>query len=354
MMSATAQKKTIPDRPRLYLVYLVFLFLPWLFVTPRPLDIAVAFAATVVYVPLHFLSFSAEGNRKLVFIAAIAAIGVAMAPFINGYSVFHIYAAAATGYVRPVRTCAITLGLTMVVYITSGLFFDRYILEIIVGLVISIVVWVSTFSDADAHAAHAQAERERTLEAQQASMIERERIARDLHDLLGHTLTLVSLKADLAGRLIETDPSRAKAEIESIQVSSRQALADVRATLSGLTSTSVRQELENGEAALSAAGIRLVTTGSYPDLPPDRDTAAGLMIREAVTNVVRHSSASSVTIMFKKDADTFAIMISDDGGSEGIIEGNGLSGLRKRLEGLGGQLMVSETDGVQIQAVLPA
>jgi len=215
MTQQTTQKKIMFDRPGIYLVYLVFLFLPWFFIAPEPIDIAASIAAIAIYLPLHFACFKAEGRRKFLMIGAISALGVLIAPFNVGYSVFHIYAASFTGFVRPTKTSAIILCLCVIVFVASGLVFERYLLEIVVGMVISIVVWVSTFSEAETKAAHAQAEKERTLEAQQASLVERERIARDLHDLLGHTLTLVSLKADLAGRLIETDPDRAKAEIST-------------------------------------------------------------------------------------------------------------------------------------------
>lgn len=354
MTTGTNTANTMPARPALYLVYLVFLYVPWLFYAPGPVDIFVAVAATLAYLPLHFAGFRTEGRYRLLFIAAIAILGVLTAPFANGNSVFHIYAAALTGYLRPVRKSGLVLGLCMAVYVASALYFDRFILEIVVALIISIVVWVSTFADSEANAAHDRAERERTLEAQQASLVERERIARDLHDLLGHTLTLVSLKADLAGRLIDTDIERARAEIASIQTASRQALGDVRATLSGLTATTVQQELQNGQAALDAAAIKLTITGTFPDLSSDRDTAMGLMIREAVTNIVRHSSATEARISFHRQDGHFSITISDNGAPDGVVEGNGLAGLRARLEALGGILSVDDADGLILHAALPA
>jgi len=99
-------------------------------------------------------------------------------------------------------------------------------------------------------------------------------------------LTLVSLKADLAGRLIESDPAGAKTAIEDIQSSSRKALTDVRATLSGVTATSIKQEMANAKAALRAAEIELTIVGDIPELSQDADSAIGLTIREAITNVV--------------------------------------------------------------------
>jgi len=358
MNAPSPDSKAESNQQKLYLVYLAFLFLPWLFYPPQAVDVIVTAIATAIYIPLHFRALKAESPNRLYLIAAIATLGVAMAPFQNGYSVFHIYAAAAAGYLQPLRISRITLGVCILAYAGSGLFFDRYTLEIVVGLVISVIVWTSTLADAQLQATHEQAERERTLDAQQASIVERERIARDLHDLLGHTLTLVSLKADLAGRLIDTDPTSAKSAIEDIQSSSRQALADVRATLRGVTATSSAQEISNAVAALKAAEIELKIVGNSPDLSPEADSAIGLTIREAITNIVRHSSATAVTITFDSSHSDYGVTITDNGDALAVNEGNGLSGLRKRLEALGGILSVgknrSSESGIQIQATLPA
>lgn len=354
MMKTVKPKRAQPQRPSIHLVYLVFLFLPWLFFPPTRIDVLVAIAATLVYLPVHFGGFITEGPRKIWFIAVTAVLGIAVGPFHTGFSVFHIYAAAMAGFLRPFKLSGLVFAGCAIVFVASGLLLNHHILELAIGLIISIVVWISTLSDAEERELYQQAERERTLEAQQASLVERERIARDLHDLLGHTLTLVALKADLAGRLIDTDIVRAKQEIESIQTSSREALSDVRITLRGLTSTNIKRELENGRSALEAAGVALHVQGEYPSLSADRDTAFGLLIREAVTNIVRHSSATEATIRFNTEDDVFKVTVSDNGEAGSVIEGSGLSGLRARLEALGGMFSVSETGGIHLHASLPA
>ena len=361
-MNTSVQKpKAQSNQVSIYLVYLAFLFLPWLFYPPGLIDVIVTLAAAAIYLPLHLRVHQKENPYRLYFIAAIAALGVAIAPFQNGYSVFHIYAAAAAGLISPLRTSRIAFGVCIIVYLGSGLLFDRYSLEIVVGLVISVIVWVSTLSEAQVQANHEQAERERELDSQHASLVERERIARDLHDLLGHTLTLISLKADLANRLLETDSDGAKTAIADIQSSSRQALADVRATLSGITATNAGQEIANAKAALKAAEIELTINGSIPEATPELSeeavSAIGLTIREAITNIVRHSSATAVTVSFKNDGKEFGVTISDNGTSSDLTEGNGLVGLRRRLESLGGLLSVgknADVSGIKIQATLPA
>lgn len=344
---------TMARRPTLYLVYLVFLYVPWLFAPFGAADVVAALLATSIFIPMHYWGFNAQGPPRYWAITVFMLLSVATAPFVTGHGVFYIYAAASAGFLRPVRASAITFALCSVVYVISAWYFDRYLLEIGMTLLLSIIIWVSCFSDGEAIYENQRNERARALDLQQASLIERERIARDLHDLLGHTLTLVSLKADLTRRLMDTDPERARAELDSIQDTSRQALQDVRAALSGLTETSIVQELSNAQSALDAAGVALTIRGEPPALDREQDTAFGLMLREAVTNIIRHSSANAATITFGREDDVHTLVVSDDGEADVITEGNGLSGLRARLEGLGGVLSVSNSTGTQLRALLP-
>lgn len=344
---------TAANRPSLYLVYLVFFFIPWLFMPVSTIDVVVAVLAVAVFIPLHYIGFASEGSIRLWTIAAFAMLAVTTAPFANGNSVFFIYAAASAGYVRPVRLSALVFALCAIAYVASAWFFDRYSLEITIALILSVIIWMSCFSDGEALNEKHRLERARTLDLQQASLIERERIARDLHDLLGHTLTLVSLKADLTRRLLDSDPDQARAELDNMQATSRQALHDVRAALSGLTETSVVRELANAEVALEAAGVVLTISGELPSLDSEQDTAFGLLLRESVTNIIRHSSANAATIEFGQEDDVHTLVVTDNGQVDVISEGSGLSGLRARLEGLGGMLSVNSKAGMQLRALLP-
>ena len=167
---------------------------------------------------------------------------------------------------------------------------------------------------------------------------ERERVARDVHDGLGHSLTVVSVKAELAARLLDVDPDRARTELVEIQSMTRQALAELRATVVGLRSTGLDEELAGVCAALESAGIAPVLTGDPTAVDPRRRTVAAWVLREAVTNVVRHSGASSCEVVL----DTELVRVSDDGaGSDDLVAGRGLRGLRERVGQSGGELAVS-------------
>jgi two-component system sensor histidine kinase DesK len=331
-------------------------------------DILVALLATAIFLPLHYWGFNAEPRERIITIAALMALATATAPFVNGNSVFFVYAAASAGFLRPIRLSTVVLVLCAIVYLAGATLFERHPLEMSMAMLIGLIVWVSCFSASEGIYENERAERARSLDLQQASLIERERIARDLHDLLGHTLTLVSLKADLVRRLMSTDPERAREELDSLQASSRDALADVREALSGLVRTSVRTELANATAALDAAGVTLTIEGVCPELSAEQDTAFGLMLREAVTNIIRHSNADQATITFAREDDVYSLEVTDNGeaGHPGAVkEGNGLAGLRRRLEQIGGMLSVQTAPGqapgqasapgtgVRLRALLP-
>jgi two-component system sensor histidine kinase DesK len=172
---------------------------------------------------------------------------------------------------------------------------------------------------------------------------ERNRLARDLHDILGHSLTVIAIKAELAGRLIRLDPGRAEAEVSDVEQLSRQALADVRAAVAGFREVTLAGELAGARSALTAAEIKADLPTAVDPLPPGRDELFGWAVREGVTNVIRHSGASACRIRVSPDE----VEVCDDGqgpgdagGDEPATVGHGLVGLRERAHAAGGSLHV--------------
>ncbi|GFJ94736.1 two-component sensor histidine kinase [Phytohabitans rumicis] len=166
---------------------------------------------------------------------------------------------------------------------------------------------------------------------------ERNRLARDLHDLLGHSLTVVAVKAELAGRLVKLAPERAEEEIADVERLARQSLRDVRAAVAGYAEASLAAELAGAQAALTAAGIEADLPDDVESVPADRRPLFGWVVREGVTNVVRHSGAKRCRIRIVPSE----VEITDDGHgpSEGAA-GRGLAGLRERAEAAGGSLTI--------------
>ncbi|MFI6491931.1 sensor histidine kinase [Streptomyces sp. NPDC050564] len=185
----------------------------------------------------------------------------------------------------------------------------------------------------------------RATVAQLAANEERLRLARDLHDLLGHSLSLITLKSELAGRMLPGDPDKAAQQVADIEQVSRQALVDVRAAVTGYRRPRLAGELAGAQVALTAAGVT-ADLPAEPDLggvPEESESALAWALREAVTNVVRHSGAQRCAVEVVRrqtlDGPVLELSVEDDGsGGSGGTHGNGLTGLTERLEQAGGSL----------------
>ncbi|MEV6557922.1 sensor histidine kinase [Nocardia sp. NPDC051756] len=183
---------------------------------------------------------------------------------------------------------------------------------------------------------------------------ERNRVARDVHDILGHSLTVITVKTELAQRLIDVDLGRARTELADIERLAREALAGVRDTVGGLREVSLRGELANARTALAAADIAadLPEDAQLPDTPHSQ--LFGWVLREAITNVIRHSAARHCTVRVTATS----IEVADDGRGLGTGQesSSGLTGLRERVRAAGGTLTLSapKDGGVRVRATVPA
>ncbi|MFG1671466.1 sensor histidine kinase [Streptomyces sp. Y7] len=201
----------------------------------------------------------------------------------------------------------------------------------------------------------------RATVAQLAANEERLRLARDLHDLLGHSLSLITIKSELAGRMLPGQPDKAAQQVADIEQVSRQALVDVREAVSGYRRPRLAAELAGARVALTAAEVR-AELPAEPDLtgvPEESETALAWALREAVTNVVRHSGARRCTVELLRrqtlDGPVLELSVEDDGsGDRGGGPGHGLTGLTERLTKAGGALEAGGTrHGFRLTARVP-
>jgi two-component system sensor histidine kinase DesK len=204
-------------------------------------------------------------------------------------------------------------------------------------------------------------EARRTI-ADMAATEERLRLARDLHDLLGHSLSLITLKSELAGRMLPQRPEDAAVQVADIERVSRQALVDVREAVSGYRRPTLAVELAGARTALLAAGIEAdldpAQWTGHERLAPDEEGALAWALREAVTNVVRHSGATRCAIAVTEagSGDEVTLTVTDDGRGAGPGQGpgNGLTGLEERLLLAGGRFEASgDADGFALRASVP-
>jgi two-component system, NarL family, sensor histidine kinase DesK len=188
---------------------------------------------------------------------------------------------------------------------------------------------------------------------QLAKMAERERIARDLHDVLGHTLSVIVLKSELAGRLFQRDPQRAAAEIADVEMISRKALTEVREAIRGYRAEGLAAEIKRAQSTLDAAGVTLVCEEKPPEMNPAVEGVMSLVVREAVTNIVRHAQASQCSMIFSTQNGHTSLVIEDDGRGGIRADGNGVRGMRERVESLGGQFTVGSNKGTRLTILVP-
>jgi len=191
--------------------------------------------------------------------------------------------------------------------------------------------------------------------AESAVAEERLRFARDLHDLLGHTLSLIVVKAEVVRRLAERDPAAAAAQAADIEEVGRRALAEIREAVNGYREAGLTAELSRARAALAAAGVEAFVRRTADSLPGPADALLAWVVREAVTNVVRHAAASECEIALHKDNDVVTLTVSDDGRGAAASFGNGLTGLAERLSAVGGTLAAGphEEGGFRLTATVP-
>ncbi|HEY1068931.1 sensor histidine kinase [Thermomonas sp.] len=192
-----------------------------------------------------------------------------------------------------------------------------------------------------------------------AALAERERIGRDLHDLLGHTLSMVALKSDLAGRLLARDPVAAQAEIAEVSRVARDALAQVRGAVSGIRAAGIAAELASAKLLLETDGVafeyRFDDGFSGAGLPAAVESALAMTVREAATNIQRHARARHAQVRFGMEAGEAVLRVEDDGRGGALVPGNGLSGMRERIEAVRGRLRVDAGagQGTRIEARVP-
>ena len=178
-----------------------------------------------------------------------------------------------------------------------------------------------------------------------AALAERERIGRDLHDLLGHTLSLVALKSELAARLVDSDAGAARRELIEVGRVAREALVQVRSAVTGIRIAGLAAELASARLLLESDGIAFDYALAPVALPQEVEQVLAMALREAVTNIQRHARASSARVELKAEGTDVVLCIRDDGRGGAMSPGNGLCGMRERIEALGGCLRVESAPG---------
>ncbi|MFF2325153.1 MULTISPECIES: histidine kinase [unclassified Streptomyces] len=309
------------------------------------------------YLVLVFRQTARDLDRRLVqsAIAFLGALAVVLSLTLGtSWLVLFVYVAVSVGASMPFRTaCWLIPGVTAVMA-GVGLTGDHPG-EIITTLAFpALLGGFSMTGVRQLIRTTVQLREARATVAQLAANEERLRLARDLHDLLGHSLSLITLKSELAGRMLPDHPERAAAQIADIEQVSRQALVDVRGAVTGYRRPTLPGELAGARTALAAAGIAADVPAEVPaeiadGVPEKQEEALAWALREAVTNVVRHSGARHCTVTLTPrqtlGGRILELGVVDDGvGAAGTEPGNGLTGIAERLAAVDGTLSIRVAD----------
>jgi two-component system sensor histidine kinase DesK len=329
--------------------------------TARDIGVAAvfAFAATYLVVLVHGRHNRLAGRRPAAPLAwfevsVLALLTIAMVPGAHEHALAGLVFVAATAmFLLPTRAAwfvvaMLALGGELAVEIVPGWSENGSALGVVLAAVAVFAIRLAF--ERNRRLVQAQDEM-----AQLAVSAERTRFARDLHDILGHSLTVITVKAELAGRLLRDDPQRAAAEIADVERLSRDALADVRRAVAGYREVSLATELATARESLSAAGIEADLPAAVDDVPGELRELYGWVVREGVTNVIRHSGARRCVVR----AGAGGIEVVDDGVGVGhepgsTTGGHGLAGLRERAAAVGARLFVGpgEPTGFRLALVV--
>ncbi len=332
------------------LLYLFFLFANWANAQGNSW-LWWTLLSLVAFLPLYFAIFHLKGRALLICGAAIALLGLLLTPINPGANTYLIYAACVLPHagIAP-RAIVTTIAAVIVLYVIEMSligFPQRYVL-LIAGITFFLATAITLANHFQREKDLRQAELKLSHEEVRrlGALAERERIGRDLHDLLGHTLSLITLKSELAARLFERDAPAARREIIEVERVARDALAQVRRAVSGIRAAGLAAELASARLLLESGDVRLDYHLDDVGLTPEVETVLALAVREAVTNIQRHARASRATIRLGAQDGVVCLSISDDGRGAVIEPGNGLLGMRERLRGLGGELSIHAERGV--------
>jgi two-component system, NarL family, sensor histidine kinase DesK len=311
-------------------------------------------ATTLVFLAMYFRSYWVRGRELYLLAAATVAMGIALWPVTLAAGAFFIYAAGMLGHSEPTRRAMRLVAVIAAIIVAEAWFIDLTWYNAIWPFFFTILIGALNAHFGQVHRANARLRLAQDEIEHLAKLAERERIARDLHDLLGHTLSLVILKSELASKLAERDPERAREEIRDVERIAREALAEVRAAVTGYRTGGFTPEIQHARSTLATAGIAF--EGDVPanvQLPPAHEAVLCLALREAVTNIVRHSGARHARMSLQIAGGAVTMLITDDGRGGDQPFGSGLSGMRERMEVLGGTLTRDGRRGTTLTVSLP-
>ncbi|WP_427071325.1 sensor histidine kinase [Lysinibacillus fusiformis] len=359
----------IPNSPMLSIyLWIIFCFLPFFFIFRKSSYIEISIGITFLMLYFIFYRFSMNSKSGLVYmwISFEMVINIVMT-ILYGYVYLSIFTAFFIGNIRRPVGFYIMYGLHIgftVISTGAGFFVELQLflsqLPFVVLTILAVVLLPLTiYSKNKRENLEGQLETANERIAELIVFEERQRIARDLHDTLGQKLSMIGLKSDLASRLIDRDPQQALVEIKDIRQTASIALKEVRELVSDMRTAKFEDELMRISQILKAAEMEFVFEGDKNALqvPPLVENVLSMCLKEAVNNVVKHSGATKCEIAFHQNFKEVYLVVRDNG--QGITKkqawktGNGLKGMRERLEFINGSFKIESVDGTTLSVTIP-
>ena len=339
----------------IYLINLTFFFIPLFsvhFALWQYLSMALAL---VLFLICYFWAYNSRRSQMHWPIAGIVLVATLITPInpgsISMFTFAGFFIGLAYSLPRYLLLMSLLEGLLVLLELVLNIHWNLFlIMGMPIVLAVSFLGWAE-----QAKQRHRISEQQSEDEIKQlAAMVERERIARDLHDILGHTLSCVILKADLAAKLVahqQTDA--AQQQLTELSQIARDALSQVRQSVSGYKHQGLTAEVAKLLSSLRDTNFQAVLKGDIPQLDTRRETAVILALTELVTNVIRHSNGDSCQLSIMQQANQLIFCLNDNGQNAGIKEGNGIAGLRERLAAIGATLTLQQQHGMTATIHLP-
>lgn len=327
--------------------YMAFLFLPFLIPAIAARNwLPSTLLAGALFLPLYFRAFWAPQRELKLLLIAMWALAIALAPYNPFANTLIIFACAFAPHLSSLRTAvlfALAMTASFSFYIVS--YDSRALLTVGITYLICIACFVGAYFMRENQRKQVALRLSHEEVRRLAALAERERIGRDLHDLLGHTLSLIALKSELANRLWERDAHAARQEVLDVERVAREALAQVRRAVTGIRSAGLAAEMASAKLMLESNGTLFQYELDTIPLPPELETCLALVVREAVTNIQRHARATRASVRLQLDGSDVLLEVQDNGRGGDIVPGNGLTGMRERATACQAELRVDAVRG---------
>jgi two-component system sensor histidine kinase DesK len=332
--------------------WLMLVWTVWIFITPIydtggyfPNWMWPTLGSFAVFLWLFHRVYYRDRSQVLWCALGIAALGFLVTPFNPGAQGYLIYACAFLGVCNRTQTALRNMLAVLALYVAEWLWLGFPWVYLLNAVCVGLAVGLMNVNFMRKHEREAELKLSHDEVRRLAALAERERIGRDLHDLLGHTLSLIALKSELANRLFERDPVAARQEIADVERVARDALAQVRRAVTGIRAAGFAAELASAKLLLESNGVRLNYEVADVAMPAEIETALAMTVREAVTNIQRHARANFARVLLCTESARIVLRVEDDGRGGAIVPGNGLTGMRERLNGIGADLRVESERG---------